>query len=163
MKYPRRRRRRALQQSLIYTRRREGRRRGKALHSSLPTKSFPPAPTPFSLAQWVLLRFVHANVLPILSKFLIKSKFQFSSIFFCYLTLLFSCFSFSSIYIQYFYFYIYLSLLLDFFPLFQQYFSPDFTHLFLLLDFLIFLFFFSSTVFKSIFHPDFSLLFYFVI
>jgi hypothetical protein len=50
MKYPRRRRRRALQQSLIYTRRREGRRRGKALHSSLPTKSFPPAPTPFSLA-----------------------------------------------------------------------------------------------------------------
>ncbi|CAK9224980.1 unnamed protein product [Sphagnum troendelagicum] len=42
MKYPRRRRRRALQQSLVYTRRREGRRRGKALHSSLPTKSFPP-------------------------------------------------------------------------------------------------------------------------
>jgi hypothetical protein len=45
---------------LVYTGRREGRRRGKALHSSLPTKSSPHPRSPFtSLVGAVALRSRH--------------------------------------------------------------------------------------------------------
>jgi hypothetical protein len=82
-------------------------------------------------------------------------KLSFHPIFFpCYLTLPFSCFSFSSILHPVFLFLFFLSLLLDFFLFFQQYFSPDFTLFFCCLIFPFF--FFSLVVFKFIFHPDFS-------